>query len=70
MDDIFTGYGEEPSWDESRFMLSLLSSNERMGVALAFIYNEHPELKAKVARYLADYPFTFSDWETDDGLAY
>lgn len=63
MDDIFMGYGEEPPWNEDTFVLSLLSANERMGAALAFIYREYPEMKARVAEYLSDYPF---EWEYDE----
>lgn len=59
--DYFTGYGEEPVWDERKFMLSLLAANERMGAALAFLYQEYPDARAKVAEHLADYPFEFEE---------
>lgn len=59
--EYFTGYGEEPVWDERRFMLSLLAANERMGAALAYLYQEYPEARAKVAAHLEDYPFTFEE---------
>ena len=61
--EYFTGYGEEPSWDERRFMLSLLAANERMGAALAFLYREFPDAKVMVAEYLSDYQF---EWEEID----
>ena len=59
--EYFTGYGEEPAWDERRFMLSLLAANERMGVALAYLYQVFPDARAMVAAYLEDYPFTFEE---------
>lgn len=61
--DYFTGYGEEPIWDERKFMLSLLAANERMGAALAFLYQEYPDAQAKVAEHLLDYPFEFAEVE-------
>lgn len=61
--DYFTGYGEEPVWDERKFMLSLLAANERMGAALAFLYREYPDLQAKVAAHLEDYSFEWQEME-------
>ncbi len=58
--EYFTGYGEEPAWDERRFMLSLLSANERMGAALAYLYQVFPDAKAMVAAYLENYDFEWA----------
>ena len=63
MSEYFLGYGEEPVWDERKFMLSLLAANERMGAALAFLYQEFPDARAMVEAHLEDYPFEFPEIE-------
>lgn len=47
-------------------ILELLAANEKLGAALYFAYQRHPELKEEIKLYLADYPFECQcRWEVE-----
>lgn len=40
-------------WDNKQFVVETLEANERMGLALAYLYRRYPHIKGEVQQYLS-----------------